>query len=41
MLEVLQKASQAVKVTWRTDDLDKENDEPVPAAGERAIRDLL
>ena len=34
VLEVLQKASQAVRVTWKTDDLDKENEEPMPAAGE-------
>ena len=31
---MLQKASQAVKVTWQTDDLDKENNEPLPAGGE-------
>lgn len=36
VLEVLQKASQAVKVTWQTDDLDKENSKPLPAAGESA-----
>ncbi len=30
-----------MKVTWKSDDLDKENDEPVPAAGDRADHDLL
>ena len=35
MLEVLQRASQAVKVTWKSDDQDKENEDPLPASGER------
>ena len=34
VLEVLQKASQTLKVTWKTDDLDKENGNPLPAAGD-------
>jgi len=33
VLEVLQKASQTLKVTWKTDDLDKENENSLPAAG--------
>ena len=33
VLEVLHKASQAVKVTWKTDELDKENTDPMPASG--------
>ena len=41
MLEVLQKASQAVRVTWKTDELDKENEEHVPAAGQTACYSLL
>ena len=34
MLEVLQRASQAVKVTWKSDEQDKENEDPLPASGE-------
>ena len=37
VLEVLHKASQAVKVTWKTDELDKENKDPMPASGAQTI----
>ncbi len=39
VLEVLQRASQAVKVTWKSDDQDKENEEPLAASGEQAGQD--
>ena len=37
VLEVLRRASQAVKVTWKTDELDKENKDPMPAAGTQKV----
>ena len=37
VLEVLRKASQAVKVTWKTDELDKENKDPMPASGAQTV----
>ena len=38
VLEVLQRASQAVKVTWMSDDQDKENKDPLPASGEHTCQ---
>ena len=37
VLEVLHKASQAVKVTWKADELDKENKDPMPASGTQTV----
>ena len=37
VLDVLHKASQAVNVTWKTDELDKENKDPMPASGAQTV----